>query len=92
MGVPSPAPPLGWGRGFIGGGVDGLVGGLVDTVANATVKDVTYLAITDVQLSKKTKQGMTGRCALVGGDSQGVGGVNVQTFSETTDEKRYRTR
>ena len=40
----------------IGAGVGALAGGLAGTVANAMVKDVTYAAITDVQISQKTKR------------------------------------
>ena len=74
-------------------GVAGAVlGGLVETVANAAVQDVFYVAITDVQISQKARAGVTGQRDLQVDASQGIGGSETTTFSEVTNEKRYRTR
>ncbi len=69
-----------------------IVGGLVETVVNAAVQDVFFVAITDVQISQKARAGVTGQRDLQVDASQGIGGSEITTFSEVTDEKRYRTR
>ncbi|PON15996.1 conjugal transfer protein TraT [Candidatus Entotheonella serta] len=76
----------------IGAGVGGLLGGVISTIADSSVKDVTYVAVTDVLISEKTKQGVVGRRNLQIDNSQGQGGSERQTFAEATDEKRHRTR
>ena len=76
----------------IGAGVGGIVGELVSTIANAAVKDVFYVAITDIQISEKVRESVTGQRNLQVDASQGIGGSEQTTFAETTDEKRYRTR
>ncbi|ETX04551.1 MAG: conjugal transfer protein TraT [Candidatus Entotheonella gemina] len=76
----------------IGAGVGGLLGGVISTIADSSVKDVTYVAITDVLISERTKQGVVGRRNLQIDNSQGQGGSERQTFAEATDEKRHRTR
>ena len=75
-----------------GGAAGALVGGVGTTVADASVKDVTYMVITDIQISEKAREGVIGRRDAQVDASQGVGGRERQTFSEVTDEKRYRTR
>ena len=75
-----------------GGAAGALVGGVATTVADASVKDVTYMVITDIQISEKAREGVIGRRDAQVDASQGVGGRERQTFSEVTDEKRYRTR
>lgn len=83
----------GGGRGAAyGAGAGALVGGLVSTIANASVKDVTYMAITDIQISERAKKGVIGRRNSQVDAKQGIGGHERQTFAEVTDEKRYRTR
>ncbi len=76
----------------IGAGVGGLLGGVISTIADSSVKDVTYVAVTDVLISEKTKDGVVGRRNLQIDNSQGQGGTERQTFAEATDEKRHRTR
>lgn len=56
------------------------------------VKDVTYVAITDVQISQKTKAGLSGTRHTQVKTTQGVGGQVQQVFDETVNEKQYRTR
>lgn len=83
----------GTGRDMAVAGVAGaVVGGLVETVVNAAVQDVFFVAITDVQISQKARVGVTGQRDLQVDASQGIGGSETTTFSEVTDEKRYRTR
>lgn len=76
----------------VAGVAGAIVGGLIETVANAAVQDVFYVAITDVQISQKARSGVTGQRDLQVDASQGIGGSETTTFSEVTDEKRYRTR
>jgi len=76
----------------VAGVAGAILGGLVETVANAAVQDVFYVAITDVQISQKARAGVTGQRDLQVDASQGIGGAETTTFSEVTDEKRYRTR
>lgn len=76
----------------IGAGVGALAGGLAGTVANAMVKDVTYAAITDVQISQKTKKGVSGTQQTKADIAQGTGTKVEQVFDEVVKEKKYRTR
>ena len=76
----------------IGAVAGGIVGGIAETIANAAVKDVTYVAITDVQISERAREGVVGRRELEVDTQQGMGGSEQSTFSEETTEKRYRTR
>ena len=76
----------------IGAVAGGIVGGIAETIANAAVKDVTYVAITDVQISERAREGVVGQRELQVDAQQGIGGSEQSTFSEETTEKRYRTR
>ncbi len=76
----------------IGAGVGGLLGGVIATIADSSVKDVTYVAVTDVLISEKTRNGIVGRRNLQIDNDQGRGGSERQTFAEATNEKRHRTR
>lgn len=80
----------------IGMGVGGLagaaVGGLTSVVANALVKDVVYMVVTDIEIAAKAKKGV-----IINEDSrqnakQGLGGSRIQSSSEISDRKKYRTR
>ncbi|RMF60974.1 MAG: conjugal transfer protein TraT, partial [Calditrichaeota bacterium] len=68
------------------------VGGLTETVADAYVKDVTYMAITDVQLVEKAPKGVIVRQDSAQNLAQGMAGTQKQTYSEVTKLKKYRTR
>jgi Enterobacterial TraT complement resistance protein len=72
--------------------VRGIVGGLTTTVANAAVKDVTYMIVTDIEITEKARPGVIVRQDSQQDASQGVGGRRTQTSSEVTDVKKYRTR
>ncbi len=76
----------------IGAGAGALAGGLAGTIANAMVKDVTYVAITDVQISQKTKSGVSGTTKTKVDIAQGTGTQVEQSFHEVSKEKKYRTR
>ena len=76
----------------IGAGVGAMAGGLAETVANAMVKDVMFVAITDIQISQKTKKGVTGTQQTKADLAQGTGTQVQQEFNEVVNEKRYRTR
>ena len=87
------AATTGTGQGTALGAVaGGIVGGIAETIANAAVKDVTYVAITDVQISERAREGVVGRRDLQVDAQQGMGGSEETTFTEETTEKRYRTR
>ena len=57
----------------IGAGAGALAGGLAGTIANAMVKDVTYVAITDIQITQKTKEGVSGSQKTKADIAQGTG-------------------
>jgi len=77
---------------LIGAGIGALIGGIAETVSSASTKDVMFVAITDIQVSEKTRGGVTGRREAKVAAGQGVGGKERQTFTEKVNEKRYRTR
>ena len=76
----------------IGAVASGIVGDIAETIANAAVKDVTFVAITDVQISERAREGVVGSRELEVDAQQGMGGSEQSTFTEETTEKRYRTR
>ena len=76
----------------IGLGAGALAGGLAGTIANAMVKDVTYVAITDIQITQKTKKGVSGTQKTKADIAQGTGTQVEQAFEEVVKEKKYRTR
>ena len=78
--------------GISGGLIGGLVGGLTSTVANAFVKDVLYMAVTDVQLVERAGKGVIVRSDSAQNLQQGMAGTQKQTYSEVSKLKKYRTR
>lgn len=81
------------GTGAVAGGLLGsVVGGVSETMADAFVKDVTYMAVTDVQLVEKAPKGVIVRSDSQQNLSQGLAGTQTQTFSEVGKFKKYRTR
>ncbi len=82
----------GWGGAGIGGLAGAAVGGIAETVADAYVKDVTYMAITDVEIAEKAKKGVLVRQDSKQDAKQGIGGGKTQTSSEISDKKQYRIR
>ena len=80
----------GWStKGMLAGG---LIGGVVDTVANAAVKDVTYTAITDLQLSERAGKGMKIQETDESTLQQGTSSISRQTSSSQAGWMRYQTR
>jgi len=80
----------GWsGKGMLAGG---LIGGVVDTVANAAVKDVTYTAITDLQISERGKRGAKIQETAESNLQQGSSSVVHQSSAASTEWMRYQTR
>lgn len=80
----------GWsGKGMLAGG---LVGGIVDTVANAAIKDVTYTAITDLQISERAARGAKIQETDESTLQQGTSSVSRQTSSLQAGWMRYQTR
>jgi outer membrane lipoprotein SlyB len=82
----------GWTGAAVGGAAGGLLGGVVETVANASVKDVTYMVVTDIEITEKARPGVIVRQDSRQDASQGIGGSRRQTSSEVTTVKKYRTR
>ncbi len=79
--------------GAVAGGLLGsLVGGLTETIADAFVKDVTFMAVTDVQLVEKAPKGVIVRSDSQQNLAQGLAGTQRQTYSEVGKLKKYRTR
>jgi outer membrane lipoprotein SlyB len=82
--------------GWSGAGIGGLAGaaafGIAETVADAYVKDVTYMAITDIEIAEKAKKGVLVRQDSKQDAKQGIGGGRTQTSSEVSDKKQYRIR
>jgi Enterobacterial TraT complement resistance protein len=91
-GVAVGAATHGWTGAAVGGAVGGILGGLTETVANASVKDVTFMIVTDIEITEKARAGVIVRQDSQQDASQGVGGRRTQTSSEVTDVKKYRTR
>lgn len=91
-GVAVGAATHGWTGAAVGGAVGGILGGLTETVANAAVKDVTYMIVTDIEITEKARAGVIVRQDSQQDAAQGVGGKRRQTSSEATDVKKYRTR
>jgi hypothetical protein len=82
----------GWTGAAVGGVVGGVLGGVTSTVANAAVKDVTFMVVTDIEITEKARPGVIVRQDARQDASQGLGGRRTQTSSEVTDMKKYRTR
>lgn len=63
--------------GWTGAGIGGLAGaaafGLVSTIADASVKDVTFMAITDIEIAERAEEGVIVREDRQQDAKQGVG-------------------
>lgn len=82
----------GWGGAGYGGAAGGIVGAAAETIANAYVKDVTFVVVTDLEISEKAKSGVVIREDTKLGLKKGISGSASQTSSEVVDRKKYRTR
>ncbi|SEF39554.1 complement resistance protein TraT [Nitrosomonas ureae] len=82
--------------GWSGAGIGGLAGaaafGLASTIADATVKDVTYMAITDVEIAERAEEGVIVREDRQQDAKQGVGGARRQSSTKVSEMNKYRTR
>lgn len=76
------------GRGVVGGG---LVGGAAALVANALVEDVTFTAVTDLQVSERVDAGSVQRRSRHQ-LQQGSSGATTETYESESQYKRYQTR
>lgn len=82
--------------GWTGAGIGGLAGaaafGLVSTIADASVKDVTFMAITDVEIAERAEEGVIVREDRQQDAKQGVGGARRQSSTKVSEMNKYRTR
>ncbi|MDH3663369.1 MAG: complement resistance protein TraT, partial [Alphaproteobacteria bacterium] len=74
---------------IIGGG---LIGAAVESAAGAFVQDVTYSAITDIQVSERATDGEVVTEAFEQDLGQGTSGTRIVRANSTSSWKRYRTR
>lgn len=77
---------------YKGAAVGGILAAGVSVVANSLVKDVTFMAVTDIQLAEKAKAGVIVRQDNRQDIKQGIGGGSRQVSSEVSDRKKFRTR
>lgn len=92
MGAATGAAIDGWGAAGIGGLAGVAAFGLVDTVASAAVKDVTFMAVTDVEIAERAEAGVIVRQDNQQDAKQGVGGAMRQTSTKVSNMNKYRTR
>ena len=82
--------------GWTGAGIGGLAGaaafGLVSTIADASVKDVTFMAITDIEIAERAEEGVIVREDRQQDAKQGVGGARRQSSTKVSEMNKYRTR
>jgi hypothetical protein len=74
---------------LIGGG---LVGAAAEVIAGSFIQDVTYSAITDIQISERTDDGSIVTETLEQDMAEGNSGTRIVRASTTSSWKRYRTR
>lgn len=77
---------------WAGASVGGLLGALGETAANASVKDVTFMLVSDVQIQEKAAKGVIVRKDTRVDTKVSDAGAARQTSSEVSDRKEYRTR
>lgn len=79
--------PAGVGYGI---GIGGIIGAGVEMVSGSLVKTVTYVVVTDIQISEKSKTAVAqGQFSNI---RQGTGTTVTQSTSETSDRRLYRNR
>lgn len=74
---------------IIGGG---LIGAAVETAAGAFIQDVTYSAITDIQVSERANDGEVVTETFEQNADEGTSGTTIIRANSTSSWKRYRTR
>ena len=77
---------------YQGAAVGGLLAGGASVIANSLVHDVTFMAITDIQISERAKEGVIVRSDSQQDLKQGIGGSQRQSSSGVGDMKKYRSR
>jgi hypothetical protein len=91
VGAATGAALAGW-EGLGIGGLAGAAFGIADTIASAAVKDVVYMAISDVEISERAEAGVMIRQDNQQDAKQGIGGARRQTSSKVSNMQKYRTR
>jgi hypothetical protein len=66
--------------------------GIADTVASAAVKDVMFMAVTDVEIAERAEAGVIIRQDNQQDAKQGIGGARRQTSTKVSNMSKYRTR
>ena len=80
-------------KGAVAGGLIGAgVGFVTEAVAEALVTDVLYVAVTDVQVVERAREGVAIRTQAKQHFRRGQDGNQTQTYSEVGNRKKYRTR
>ena len=69
-----------------------LAFGAADTIANAAVHNVTYMAITDVEIAERAEAGVIVRQDSQQDAKQGIGGARRQSSTKVSNMNKYRTR
>lgn len=82
----------GWRGAGYGGLVGGLIGGAGELIAGSLVHDVTYMVVTDVQLTENSPSGAYVRTDLQVDNKRGSTGRSRQTVSSVGDKIKYRVR
>lgn len=79
--------PAGVGYGM---GIGGIIGAGAEMISGSLVKAVTYVVVTDIQISERSKTviNQTQRARI----GQGTGTVITQSTPETSDRRLYRNR
>jgi len=70
----------------------GLAGAAAEAITGSFVQDVTYTAITDIQISERTTDGSIVTETLEQDMNEGSAGTRIVRASTTSSWKRYRTR
>lgn len=82
--------------GWTGAGIGGLAGaaafGVASTLADAAVKDVTFMAITDIEIAERAEDGVIVREDRRQDAKQGIGGARRQSSTKVSEMNKFRTR
>ncbi|MDE2389906.1 MAG: complement resistance protein TraT, partial [Betaproteobacteria bacterium] len=82
--------------GWTGAGIGGLAGaaafGVASTLADAAVKDVTFMAITDIEIAERAEDGVIVREDRQQDAKQGIGGARRQSSTKVSEMNKFRTR
>lgn len=81
-----------WASAGIGGLAGAAAFGIADTIAGAAVKDVMFMAITDVEIAERVEEGVVIRQDNQQDAKQGIGGSRRQSSTKVSNMNKYRTR